>query len=133
MHSTNYFSTLILASPDCAANAGTVPTKPNTIAAIQYEMLLASPYQMTSDDLLIAVEARRKEVKRDKLAEFKMVFFSQPRACLRGSPLVKSYGWGIHHDADGKVALVGRETGQYKALVDDRDVKKVAGMRSRRA
>jgi len=133
VHSTNYFNTLILASPDCTATVGTVPQKPGTVAAIQYEMLSASPYQMTSDDLLLAVEARRKGVKRDKLPAFKKVFFSQPHACLRGSPLVKSYGRGIHHDANGRVALVGCETGQYKTLVDDPNVKKVAGMRSRRA
>ncbi len=133
MHSTNYFSTLILASPDCAAEVGTVPPKAFTIAAIQYEMLTASPYQMTSDDLLFVVEARRKDVKGRKLQEFKKAFFSQSHACLRGSPLVKSYGWGIHHDARGKVALIGRETNEYKAVVDDQDVKKVAGMRSRRS
>src|SRR5436853_7391628 len=108
MHSTNYFSTLILVSSDCAASAATEPPKPGTVAAIQYEMLSPSPYQMTSDDLLVAVEARRKSVKHDKLTEFKEAFFSKPHACLRCSPLVKSYGWGIHHDANGKVALVGR-------------------------
>jgi len=55
-----------------------------------------------------------------------------PHACLRASPLVKTYGWGIHHDSEGKVALVGRQTDEYKKLVQDRDVEKVAGMRSRR-
>lgn len=132
MHSTNYFNTLILASPDSAADAGCVPAKSGTIAAMQYELLSASPYRMTSDDLLLAVEARRRDVKGTKLAELKKSFFSQPRACLRGSPMVKTYGWGIHHDAAGRIALVGRDKGRYKALVDDSDVKKVAGMRARR-
>lgn len=133
MHSTNYFSTLILASPDCPAKAGIAPAKAGTIAAIQYELLSALPYQMNSDDLLFAVESKHKGVRSSKLAEFKKAYFSQPHACLRCSPLVKTYGWGLHHRADGKVALVGRETKQYAALVEDPAVEKIAGMRSRRA
>lgn len=133
MHSTNYFSTLILASPDCPATEGTVPPKAGTIAAIQYELLSVSPYQMNSDDLLFAAESKHKGVRSSKLAEYKKAYFSRQHACLRGSPLVKSYGWGIHHRGDGKVALVGRETKQYAALVEDPAVKKLAGMRSRRA
>lgn len=133
MHSTNYFSTLILASPDCPAKAGTAPPKAGTIAAIQYDLLSASPYRMNSDELLFAVESKHKGVKRGELAAFRKAYFSRSHACLRGSPLVKSYGWGIHHRADGKVALVGRETKRYAAMVEDPAVKKLAGMRSRRA
>jgi Family of unknown function (DUF6157) len=132
MHSTNYFSTLISASPDCKASTGTVPSKEGTIAALQHEMLAAAPYQMSSDDLLCAVEARRKGIARNKFAAFRKAFFSEPRACLRGSPLVKSYGWGIHHDGNGRMALVGRETSTYAAMMTDPSIAKVAGMRSRR-
>lgn len=133
MHSTNYFSTLIVASPDCPASAGTAPKKAGTIATVQYELLSASPYEMSSDELLFAVEARRKGVKGSKLAAFRKAFFSTQHACLRGSPLVKSYGWGIHHDVRGRIALVGCETKQYVAMVEDRAIRKVFGMRSRRA
>jgi hypothetical protein len=133
MHSTNYSNTLILASSDCPVRAGTVPGKPGTIAAIQYEMLSQAPGQMSSDDLLFAVEARRKGVKDGDLAAFRKAFFAKPQACLRASPLVKSYGWGIHHDPDGKIALVGCETEAYGTLVENPSIKKVAGMRSRRS
>src|SRR5665213_2953538 len=95
-------------------------------------MVSAAPYEMTSDDLLLAVEARRKDIKAAKLAEFRKQFFSEPHACLRASPLVKSYGWGIHSDAHGRIALVGRQTDQYQTLIENHDVKKVPGMRSRR-
>jgi hypothetical protein len=104
MHTTNYFNTLILASTDCAAKAGTVPPKPGTIAALQYERVSVAPYKITSDDLLLAVEAHRKGVKAAKLPKFREEFLSVPHACLRASPLVKTYGWGIHHDAEGRVA-----------------------------
>jgi hypothetical protein len=133
MHSTNYSNTLILASPDCPVRAGTIPGKQGTIAAIQYELLSRAPSQMSSDDLLLAVEARRKGVKDSDLAAFRKTFFAKPQACLRASPLVKSFGWGIYHDADSKIALVGCETEEYKALVENPSMKKVAGMRSRRA
>jgi hypothetical protein len=133
MHTTNYFNTLILASTDCAAKAGTVPPKPGTIAALQYERVSVAPYKITSDDLLLAVEAHRKGVKAAKLPKFREEFLAVPHAGLRASPLVKTYGWGIHHDAEGKVALVGRQTREYKDLAGNPDVKKVPGMRSRRA
>jgi len=132
MHSTNYFSTLILASPDCKASAATVPSKEGTIAAIQHEILSSAPYQMSSDDLLCAVEARRKGIARGGLSAFRKAFFSKPQACLRASPLVRSYGWGIHHDTNGKIALLGRETKEYAAMIEDAAITKVAGMRSRR-
>jgi hypothetical protein len=133
MHTTNYSSTLILASPDCPVRAGTIPAKPGTIAAIQYEMLSEAPGRMSSDDLLLAVEARRKDVEDSYLAAFRKTFFAKPQACLRASPLVKSYGWGIYHDADSKIVLVGCETEEYKALAENPSIKKVAGMRSRRS
>jgi len=133
MHTTNYFNTLILASTDCAAKGGTIPPKPGTIAALQYEMMSVAPYKITSDDLLLAVEAQREGIKAAKLPKFREEFFAEPHACLRCSPLVKTYGWGIHHDAKGKVALVGRQTSEYKKLAENPDVKKVPGMRSRRA
>jgi hypothetical protein len=133
MHTTNYFNTLILASTDCAAKAGTVPPKPGTIAALQYERVSVAPYKITSDDLLLAVEAHRKGVKATKLPKFREEFLSVPHACLRASPLVKTYGWGIHHDAEGRVALVGRQSREYEELARNPDVKKVPGMRSRRA
>jgi hypothetical protein len=133
MYTTNYFNTLILTSTDCAAKAGMVPAKPGTIAALQYEMVSVAPYKITSDDLLLAVEAHRKGVKAAKLPKFREEFLSVPHACLRASPLVKTYGWGIHHDAEGRVALVGRQSREYEELARNPDVKKVPGMRSRRA
>ncbi len=52
MHSTNYTDTLIRVSQDCRAMAGTVPPKPGSIAALQYDLLASAPYTRTSDDLL---------------------------------------------------------------------------------
>ena len=60
-------------------------------------------------------------------------FFAKPQACLRSSPLVKIYGWGLHHDEKGRVALVGAGTEPYKALLADPQLETVNGMRRKRA
>jgi hypothetical protein len=133
MHSTNYTNTLILVSADCPVAAGTVPARPGTVAAIQYELLKTAPYELTSDELLLAVEARRKNVAQAKLDDLRKALFSKPQACLRTSPLVKSFGWGLHHDANGKLALVGCETEHYRQMADNSKIEKTRGMRSRRA
>ncbi|GKY88847.1 DUF6157 family protein [Sinisalibacter aestuarii] len=133
MYSTNYASTLILVAPDTKAVAGQVPARPGTIAALQYDLLAAAPYRYTSDELLTAVEARRRGLGPQAHQALAAEFFARPRACLRTSPLAKSNGWGLHHDAEGRVALVGCETDRYGALVADPSVHKVAAMRSSRA
>ena len=59
-------------------------------------------------------------------------FFGKPQACLRASPLVKKHGWGIHHDADGRVAAVAVEGADYAKLKARGDLKQTVGMRSKR-
>ncbi|MEP9358135.1 DUF6157 family protein [Sphingomonas sp. KR3-1] len=125
MKSTNYRDTLITASSDSPVSAGTVPEKPGTVAAVQHA-LLREPYAMTSDDLLFAAyRARGGDQARD-------AFFAKPQACLRASPLVKQFGWGVHHDGEGRIALLGMESDAYRRLLDDPAVKKAPGMRRAR-
>lgn len=131
-HTTNYTNTLILVAPDTKATSGAPPTRPGTIAALQYELLSAAPYTMTSDMLMTAVEARRRGLDATEHDALMSELFSRPRACLRTSPLAKSYGWGLHHDTESRVALVGSETARYRELMADVAVHKVAAMRSTR-
>lgn len=133
MHSINYQNTLILVATDCAATQGTVPTKPGTVAALQYQMLRDAPYALTSDDLLVAVEAQRRGIPDDEQAALRAEIFAKPQACLRASPLVKTYGWGLHHDAQSRVALIGCDTADYARMAADPDLAKAPGMRSKRA
>lgn len=130
MHSTNYANTFIAVAPDTKAERSTVPEKPGSIAALQYALLAAQPYALTSDDVLFAVHAARQGVKPAKAA--REAFFAKPQACLRASPLPKTYGFGLHHDAQGRVALVPMESVRYAELAHDAGTKTVAAMRSAR-
>jgi hypothetical protein len=126
MHGTNYFNTLITVAPDFKGKAAKTPSRSGTVAAMQYALLSDKPYQMTSDELLLAVETARYGVV---LAQD---YFSVARACLRASPLVKTYGFGLHHDRQARVALVPCESAQYAALLADPTVTKRPSMRTER-
>lgn len=128
-HSTNYESTLILVAEDCKATQGTVPAKAGTIAALQ---LSEAPYSYTSDELLIKIEALRKDVPEDELDALRDAFHSRGQACLRTSPLAKTYGWGLHHDHNGKVALIDMASAHYLELTADHKTAKTRAMRSKR-
>ena len=133
MQSTNYIATLITVSPDTRATRGTPPPKPDTIAGRQYTLITDKPYGYTSDDVLFLVHAQRSQLTARDLDAARAAFLSKGQACLRASPLARQYGWGIHHDDKGRVALVGVETDRYRELLGDPEVKVVAGMRQSRA
>ncbi|WP_196258691.1 DUF6157 family protein [Pelagibacterium limicola] len=132
MHTTNYTQTFITASPDTTVNFGKVPEKPGSIAQLQYALLSERPYEMTSDDLLFEVYAQRNGIDEAKRDEARAAFFSKPQACLRASPLVKQFGWGLHHDAEGRVAMVGVDTDAYREMTHRHDIKCVPGIRTKR-
>jgi hypothetical protein len=46
--------------------------------------------------------------------------------------LPKRYGWGAHYDADGRIALYGVETEDYRRLTSQSGTKVVPAMRNRR-
>ncbi len=129
---TDYFSTFITASPDSTAAQGVPPAKPETIAGLQYALLSQHPYARTSDELLFDVHCQRSEIVGAAKGAAWDAFLAKSKACLRASPLVKQHGWGLHFDEDGKVALYGVESPEYRALEQGKDVKVIPGMRSSR-
>jgi hypothetical protein len=133
LKSANYFNTFITASADCPATAGIEPANRNSVAGLQYALLRGEPYSLTSDDLLFEVYARRQGIDDHKREIARAALFSKPQACLRASPLVKQYGWGLHHDARGRVAVYGVETDAYRRLAARDGLKLVPGMRNRRS
>jgi hypothetical protein len=133
MKTTNYRQTFITASPDSSATRGLEPPKPDSVAGLLHAMLRDAPYGRTSDDLLFEAHARRNGVAEADRVREREIFFAKSQACLRASPLVKQYGWGLHHDDQGRVAAYGVESESYRALASDPGVSVVAGMRSRRS
>ncbi len=136
MATTNYYHTLIEVAEDCPATAGEAPPirgSKKSVATLQFELLVDHPYELTSDDVLFAVFATRQEVAEADLAEERARFFARGQPCFRASPLPKRYGWGVHSNGEGKIALVGVETEAYRRLVADASVTKIKAMRSTRA
>lgn len=132
MPTTNYFNTLIKVSPDSKATIAVVPeySEKPTLARRIYEQVYESPYRYTSDEVLIKVMAEQRELSYEDAAN---LFYSKGQACLRSSLLVKKYGWGIHFDCDGKMALAAIGQPEYNRWIADENCKKVDGMRSKRA
>jgi hypothetical protein len=136
MTSTNYVGTFIQVAEDCPVGAAEAPptgAKVPTVATLQYDLITDRPYELTSDDVLFAVHAIRQNISEPEYEAARVAFFAKDQACLRSSPLGKRYGWGIHHDADGKVALVPLGSEQYQALAADPAVRQLRAMRSKRA
>lgn len=133
---TNYYDTFIAVAEDCPVSAAQVPPPGRdspTVARLQYEMLAEHPYEHTQDDVLFEVFAERRGIPtHDRPAE-REAFFDRDQPCLRSSALGKRYGWGLHHDADGRVALVAVDSDAYRRLVDDDRLEHVRAMRTRRA
>lgn len=134
-HSTNYFNTLIQIAEDSKNVKGTEPPlkgEKKTIANLQFELISKKPYKFTSDKLLIKVISIRKEATTDELIEIKEMFHSKGQPCLRCSPLTKSYGWGIHANNEGRIAVISANSKIYEKLVSDDKIKKVTAMKSKR-
>ena len=134
-HTTNYTNTFIEVADDCPVSQSQIPPekKEKTIANLQYEMLLKNPYLYTSDDVIFETYAAKNGISGDEEKEFERnLYFSKGRACFRSSPLTKRYGFGIHSDREGKVALIPMESSEYIIFLKDDSVKKVKAMRSKR-
>ncbi|MBL0359410.1 MAG: hypothetical protein IPP72_22245 [Chitinophagaceae bacterium] len=133
VHSTNYADTFIEIADDCPATSGEIPpTKAGikTVANIQFDIVSKNPYKYTSDDILFQVFADRNGLTKSEYKEAREQFFSKGQPCFRASPLTKRYGWGVHNDKDGKMAIFGAESVEYKKLSKDKTLKVVKAMKS---
>jgi len=134
MKTTNYYNTFIAVAEDCPAALAEVPPKKQqpTVADLQFEMIASAPYRYTSDDVIFQVYAMKQEIQKSELKVAREQFFSKGQACLRSSPLSKRYGWGIHCNEEGRVALYAIESQEYQHLLKDKNLKQVKAMRSKR-
>lgn len=131
-HTTNYIDTFIEVADDTKTNRGTKPVAKDkkTVAEIQYELIANNPYKYTSDDILFQVYADRNDLTEVEYKQAREAFFSKGQPCFRASPLTKTYGFGIHSNTEGKIALYGMETAEYLSFLADAKIKKVKAMKS---
>lgn len=133
--------TFVRVAPDCPAATAVVPAPRGgdpTVAVIQYELLTAMPYSLTLEDLIYETHVRRlglsKADAKAQRAAIHVELFAKSHPCMRASPLTKRYGWGVHHDAAGRMALYGVGSAEYRrfAAGEVAGVEVVAAMRSKR-
>ena len=138
----DYVDTFIAVADDSTATVGTVPpSKPDnpSVASRTFEMISEHPYRYTSGDVIFVVFADRRGIPGEERTAARREFYSRGQPCLRSSDLAKRYGWGIHADGAGRIALVGVETAEYAEFVSGRNprsggepVKVTKAMRSSR-
>ncbi|MBW7455327.1 DUF6157 family protein [Paenibacillus sepulcri] len=138
----NYYNTFITVARDCPAEKGMTPpdkksgkTKPG----IEFELVADHPYAYTQEELLFEVHIRHKEIPEEELeargTRMKDEFYQKPMPCLRASMLPKKYGWGIHFNAEGKMALIPVDSPEYHRFVNGEyeDVRIVPAMSNSKA
>jgi uncharacterized protein DUF6157 len=128
--------TFIEVAEDCPAVRGKVPpTRAGraTKAAIEYELMASEPYTLTEEDVAFRTRVVMRDIPEADWSAERERFLSQEKPRLRVSALAKRYGWGIHIDSQGRVALVPVESAEYQRLAADPALRHVRAFRSKRA
>jgi hypothetical protein len=139
IHTTNCFDTFIRVAEDCPARGGEEPPpragRP-TVAGLQYAMIAKAPYKYTSDDVIFATSAPGRELgmkaTKAETNAARAAFFSRGQACMRASGLGKRFGWGVHADSEGRIAIYAVDSKRYQALSRDPELAQTRAMRSKR-
>ena len=135
MKDQNYYHTFSEVADDCPVKTAEIPIQKSdekSVPFLQYELIANHPYENSQEDILFTVFAIRNHINEQDLAKEREKFFSKGQPCLRSSSLGKRYGWGIHCNELGKVALFARESVEYQKLSKDKSIKHVKAMNSKR-
>jgi hypothetical protein len=124
----SYKDTFIRVAADCPATSSVVPSakgESKPLHLIQYELLANHPYTYTHEDLIYEVHVRHKAIPEEEIkargAEIRAELFQKSHPCLRASMLPKKYGWGVHYDQQGRIALYGMESEEYRQFTEAGD------------
>ena len=135
----SYTNTFIRIAPDSARETAVIPPwnpDKRSVASLQHELLTRHPGELTEKELYFQVHCQRLGLPQEELDIRRegiwRELFAKPQACLRASPLPKSYGWGIHYDPEGRVRLVAVDSPEYRQLSEG-TLFQTAAMRSKRA
>ena len=133
MHTTDYYNAFIEVSEDCRTATGIIPPEragARTVARMQYGLIAGNPYGHTSDEMLFSVHAARSGVPEAEMEAARQRFFSKGQPCMRASDLPRRYGWGIHFDDRGRMALYAVDSEGYARLKGDPALAHTKAMRS---
>lgn len=132
----NYYDTFIEVAGDCPVTKAEIPQPKGgkkTQVLLEYEMIANHPYKYTEEDVSFETYALRHDIPKATWPAERKKYLAEDHPCLRGSALGKRYGWGIHNDAEGRVALVPVESAAYKKFAADPTLQHVQALRSKRA
>lgn len=137
----SYTNTFIIVSADCPVTTSKVPVSSRakkTAYEIEFDLLSSNPYRYNEQELIYEVHIRHKDLDTSYVSshaeEIWQDLFKKPHPCLRASQLPKKFGWGIHYNEEGRIALYGMETDEYSDFTATGEGKPaiVPAMRSRR-
>jgi hypothetical protein len=103
------FEEIILVAEDCRVSKSEAPPlgdRKKTIARIGYEVLIENPYFFSEQEFFKEIHFEQRKRYDLKIESYN----------IKRSELVKSYGWGVHRNKEGKLALVPMESTEYKKL-----------------
>ena len=119
----SYTDTFILVSADCPATCGEIPQGRGgveTLPMIEHELLTRHPYHFTEKELIFAKHVRQRGISAKEVSQNRETIwsglFQKPHPCLRASQLPKRYGWGVHYDSKGRIAIFAVESKEYAAF-----------------
>ncbi|TLS52876.1 hypothetical protein FE782_05740 [Paenibacillus antri] len=133
-------NTFVKVSADCPAERGIVPAskkETKTAHEVQYEILTEHPYTYDLDGLIVETYIRHKlageAVDEARRAQVRGELLSKGQPCMRASMLPKKFGWGVHYDEAGRIAIVPMESEEYQRFLERTDLKQEFAMRNKKA
>ena len=126
-HTTTYQNTFIRIAPDSKAQVAEAPPdkEPKSAVRLAFEMIRNKPYQHSSDDVLYETAGKPKGLSREAV-------FQKGQPCFRASMLTKRYGWGLHSNQEGKIALIPAGTPAYDEFCENAELQQLTAMRNSR-
>ena len=112
---------LIKISEDSPTSNSLRPIKKNTVEYIKFDILSEYPYKFTEEEFFEEVHFNRRKKYNLKIKTYS----------LKRLGLVKRYGWGIHINEKGTIAMIPCESEQYKTLLNNPKVKKSKAYRNK--
>ena len=129
---TGYKNAFITLSPDCPVAAGHMPRQSTSIAGLEHALLSERPYYFNAEDLILQAHRLHKGVSDADVEAFSVFLFTRSQPCMRLSMLPKRWSWGVHYDEQGRKALYGAETRQYRHIATRSDLRVIATRPMRR-